>query len=65
MKRFITFTTDDNDTFFYAVNDVMSVKFHYGSELSMDLTTKSHGIETFVFDNPKDWEYAVEVFNDL
>lgn len=51
--------------FFYAINDVMSAKFRNGSELSMDLTTKSHGIETFVFDNPKDWEYAIEVFNDL
>lgn len=54
MKRFLTFTTDDS-TFFYAINDIMSVKFYSEPELSIDITTKSSGIETFTFNNLKDW----------
>ena len=69
MKRFITFTTDDNDTFFYAVNDVMSAKFYtqneLNNELTMELTTKSNGIETFTFDNIRDYQDAIDAFNDL
>lgn len=31
----------------------------------MDLTTKSHGIETFTFDNTRDYQDAIDAFNDL
>lgn len=65
MKKFITFTTDDMSTFFYAINDVMSAKFQVQNELSMELTTKSNGVETFIFESIEDYNYAKEVFNDL
>lgn len=65
MKKFIQFALDDNNIFFYAVNDIMSVKFYAQNELTMELTTKSNGIETFTFDNIRDYQDAVETFNGL
>ena len=63
------FALDDNNTFFYAVNDIMSVKFYtqneLNNELTMELTTKSNGIETFTFDNIRDYQDAIDAFNDL
>lgn len=69
MKKFIQFALDDNNIFFYAVNDIMSVKFYtqneLNNELTMELTTKSNGIETFTFDNIRDCQDAIDAFNDL
>ena len=69
MKKFIQFALDDNNIFFYAVNDIMSVKFYtqneLNNELTMELTTKSNGIETFTFDNIRDCHDAIDEFNDL
>ncbi len=69
MKKFMQFALDDNNTFFYAVNDIMSVKFYtqneLNNELTMELTTKSNGIETFTFDNIRDYQDAIDAFNDL
>lgn len=70
MKRFVSFTTsDDNNTFFYAVNDIVNVKFYtqneLNNELTMELTTNSNGIETFTFDNIRDYQDAIDTFNDL
>ena len=65
MNKFIQFALDDNNIFFYAVNDIMSVKFYAQNELTMELTTKSNGIETFTFDNIKNYQDAVETFNGL
>ena len=69
MKKFMQFALDDNNTFFYAVNDIMSVKFYtqneLNNELTMELTTKSNGIETFTFDNIRDYQNAIDAFNDL
>ena len=65
MNKFIQFALDDNNTFFYAVNDIMSVKFYAQNELTMELTTKSNGIETFTFDNIRNYQDAVETFNGL
>lgn len=69
MKKFMQFALDDNNTFFYAVNDIMSVKFYTQNELNnkltMELTTKSNGIETFTFDNIRDYQDAIDAFNDL
>ena len=69
MKKFMQFALDDNNIFFYAVNDIVNVKFYtqneLNNELTMELITKSNGIETFTFDNIKDYQDAIEVFNDL
>lgn len=65
MNKFIQFALDDNNIFFYAVNNIMSVKFYAQNELTMELTTKSNGIETFTFDNIKNYQDAVETFNGL
>lgn len=69
MKKFIQFALNDNNIFFYAVNDIMSVKFYtqneLNNELTMELTTKSNGIETFTFDNIRDCQDAIDAFNDL
>ena len=65
MNKFIQFAIDDNNIFFYAVNDIMSVKFYAQNELTMELTTKSNGIETFTFNNIRDYQDAVETFNGL
>ena len=65
MKKFMQFALDDNNIFFYAVNDIMSVKFYTHNELTMELTTKSNGIETFTFDNIRDYQDAIDTFNDL
>lgn len=69
MKKFIQFALDDNNIFFYAVNDIVNVKFctqsELNNELTMELTTKSNGIETFTFDNIRDYQDAIDTFNDL
>ena len=65
MNKFIQFALDDNNIFFYAVNNIMSVKFYTQNELTMELTTKSNGIETFTFDNIRNYQDAVETFNGL
>lgn len=69
MKKFMQFALDDNNIFFYAVNDIVNVKFYtqnkLNNELTMELTTKSNGIETFTFDNIRDYQDAIEAFNDL
>lgn len=69
MKRFMQFALDDNNIFFYAINDIVNVKFYTQSELNneltMELTTKSNGIETFTFDNIRDYQDAIDAFNDL
>lgn len=69
MKQFMQFALDDNNIFFYAVNDIVNVKFYTQSELNneltMELTTKSNGIETFTFDNIRDYQNAIDTFNDL
>lgn len=69
MKRFMQFALDDNNIFFYAINDIVNVKFYTQSELNneltMELTTKSNGIETFTFDNIRDYQNAIDAFNDL
>lgn len=65
MKKFMQFALDDNNIFFYAVNNIMSVKFYAQNELTMELTTKSNGIETFTFDNIRNYQDAVETFNGL
>lgn len=59
------FALDDNNIFFYAVNDIVNVKFYTQNELTMELTTKSNGIETFTFDNIRDYQDAIDTFNDL
>lgn len=63
------FALDDNNIFFYAINDIVNVKFYTQSELNneltMELTTKSNGIETFTFDNIRDYQDAIDAFNDL
>lgn len=69
MKKFMQFALDDNNIFFYAVNDIVNVKFYTQSELNneltMELTTKSNGIETFTFDNTRSYQDAIDTFNDL
>lgn len=69
MKKFMQFALDDNNIFFYAVNDIVNVKFYtqneLNNELTMELTTKSNGIETFTFDNTRDYQDAIDAFNDL
>ena len=65
MNKFIQFAIDDNNIFFYAINNIMSVKFYAQNELTMELTTKSNGIETFTFDNIRNYQDAVETFNGL
>ena len=69
MKKFMQFALDDNNIFFYAVNDIVNVKFYtqneLNNELTMELTTKSNGIETFTFNNIQDYQEAVETFNGL
>lgn len=64
-KKFVSFTTDDS-TFFYAVDDIANVKFYtQDDELIMEFTTKSSGVEAFTFNTAKDYNYAMEIFNDL
>lgn len=65
MNKFIQFALDDNNIFFYAINNIMSVKFYAQNELIMELTTKSNGIETFTFNNIRNYQDAVETFNGL
>ena len=69
MKKFMQFALDDNNIFFYTINDIVSVRFYtqneLNNELTMGLTTKSHGIETFTFDNTRDYQDAIDAFNDL
>lgn len=69
MNKFIQFALDDNNTFFYAINNIMSAKFYtqneLNNELTMELTTKSNGIETFTFNSIQDYQDAVETFNGL
>lgn len=69
MKKFMQFALDDNNIIFYAVNDIVNVKFYtqneLNNELTMKLTTKSNGIETFTFDNIRDYQDAIDTFNDL
>ena len=65
MNKFIQFALDDNNIFFYAVNNIMSVKFYAQNELTMELTTKSNGVETFTFNNIQNYQNAVETFNGL
>nr|DAG47000.1 MAG TPA: hypothetical protein [Caudoviricetes sp.] len=31
----------------------------------MELTTKSNGVETFTFDNIRDYQDAIDAFNEL
>lgn len=59
MNKFIQFAIDD------AINNIMSAKFYAQNELTMELTTKSNGIETFTFNNIRDYQDAVETFNSL
>lgn len=69
MNKFIQFALDDNNTFFYAINNIMSAKFYtqneLNNELTMELTTKSNGVETFTFNSIQDYQDAVETFNGL
>lgn len=65
MKKFIQFALDDNNTFFYEINDIVSAKFYTQNELTMELTTKSNGVETFTFNTIQDYQDAVETFNNL
>lgn len=71
MKRFVSFTTsDDNNTFFYPINDIVSAKFYSQNELNnkltLELRTKtSTDIEVFYFDNTRDYQDAIDAFNDL
>lgn len=69
MKKFMQFALDDNNVFFYAVNDIVNVKFYtqneLNNELTMELTTKSNGVETFTFDNIRDYQDAIDAFNEL
>lgn len=69
MKKFMQFALDDNNIFFYAVNDIVNVKFYtqneLNNELTMELTTKSNGVEIFTFDNIRDYQDAIDTFNDL
>lgn len=71
MKRFVSFTTsDDNNTFFYPINDIVSAKFYSQNELNnkltLELRTKtSTDIEVFYFDNARDYQDAIDAFNDL
>lgn len=71
MKRFVSFTTsDNNNTFFYPINDIVSAKFYSQNELNnkltLELRTKtSTDIEVFYFDNTRDYQDAIDAFNDL
>lgn len=71
MKRFVSFTTsDDNNTFFYPINDILSAKFYSQNELNNKLTLElriksSTDIEVFYFDTVRDYQDAIEAFNDL
>lgn len=65
MKKFIQFALDDNNVFFYEINDIVSAKFYIQNELTMELTTKSNGVETFTFNTIQDYQDAVETFNSL
>lgn len=66
MKKFMQFALDDNNIFYYAVDDITNVKFYtQDDELIMEFTTKSSGVGTFTFNTAKDYNYTMEVFNDL
>lgn len=66
MKKFMQFALDDNNIFYYTVDDIANVKFYtQDDELIMEFTTKSSGIETFTFDNIKNYQDAIDTFNDL
>lgn len=65
MSKFIQFALDDNNIFFYEINDIVSAKFYTQNELTMELTTKSNGIETFTFNNIRDYQDVIETFNGL
>lgn len=50
----------------YTVDDIANVKFYtQDDELIMEFTTKSSGVGTFTFNTAKDYNYTMEVFNDL
>ena len=71
MKRFVSFTTsDDNNTFFYSINDILSAKFYSQNELNNKLTLElriksSTDIEVFYFDTVRNYQDAIDTFNDL
>lgn len=71
MKRFVSFTTsDDNNTFFYPINDIVSAKFYSQNELNnkltLELRTKtSTDIEVFYFDNTRNYQDTIDAFNGL
>lgn len=69
MSKFIQFALDDNNIFFYEINDIVSAKFYTQNELNnkltMELTTKSNGVETFTFNTIQEYQDAVEIFNGL
>lgn len=72
MKRFVSFTTsDDNNTFFYPINDILSAKFYsqndeLNNKLTLELRIKSStDIEVFYFDTVRNYQDAIDAFNDL
>lgn len=71
MKRFVSFTTsDDNNTFFYPINDILSAKFYSQNELNNKLTLElriksSTDIEVFYFDTVRNYQDTIDAFNDL
>ena len=69
MSKFIQFALDDNNIFFYEINDIVSAKFYTQNELNnkltMELTTKSNGVETFTFNTIQEYQDAMEIFNGL
>lgn len=71
MKRFVSFTTsDDNNTFFYPINDILNAKFYSQNELNNKLTLElriksSTDIEVFYFDTVRNYQDAIDAFNDL
>ena len=65
-KEFVSFAIDDDSTFLYTIDDIANVKFYtQDDELIMEFTTKSSGVGTFTFNTAKDYNYTMEVFNDL
>lgn len=71
MKRFVSFTTsDDNNTFFYPINDILSAEFYsqngLNNKLTLELRIKSStDIEVFYFDTVRNYQDAIDAFNDL
>ena len=57
MKKFMQFALDDNNIFYYTVDDIANVKFYtQDDELIMEFTTKSSGVGTFTFNTAKDYK---------